>query len=49
MFDCVIEQGGLPDSGLAADNEARALSQPRRRQSLVDREELPLSSEQHGS
>src|SRR5581483_9603631 len=45
--DGVVEEGGLADAGLAMDDEARALPQPRRGERLVDREQLPLSSEQH--
>jgi hypothetical protein len=49
MLHGVLKQSCLPDSGLAADDQACARSQPRRSQGLVDREELPRSSEQHGS
>src|SRR5690242_5383143 len=47
LLDRVLEEGGLPDSGLSADDKARALAQPRRGQALIDREKLTLSSEQH--
>ena len=45
--DGVLEQGGLADSRFAANEQARALAKARRGQSLVDRLQLPLSSQQH--
>ena len=47
LADGVLQQGGLADSGLAANEKARALAKASRGQSLVDRLQLPLPTQQH--
>ena len=47
LADSVLEQGGLADPRLPANQQARARAEPRRGQGLVDRKQLRLSAQQH--